>query len=477
MVLSVEQLRSAPADGIADRVAAEPESQWFDRNSAQIKPHKLAESLVALANADGGLLVIGILDGRCEGVDRDPQRQNQWRQAGLDCTQPPVRYNAHLIDCVNLHGEADHLLALDVMPGEQVHATTKDEVYLRVGDSNRKLSFAQRLELQYDRGDTTFELSRPPEASGDRLDADLVAKYADRIGYQDQLRLLRARDLVDRSDRLNTAGLLLFGQHPQRPFPQAWVRVLRYEGTELRRGSEQNIKHDVFCEGTLPVQIDRARETILEHLPLRRALGSDGVFDWLPIIPEEVWMEALVNAVVHRAYSNFGDHIRVSIFDDRMEVASPGRFPGVSPPDDLTNVRRFARNPRIARVMSDLAYGQELGEGLRRMVSVMESRGLRRPMIRQTAGGTEVLLSGLFDALSAISTLSPNARRIYALLDHGGDMRTGVVAELAGVARPTALRYLAELESAKLILRVGSSPKDPTAYWTLRRHEPSTLTA
>ena len=71
-------------------------------------------------------------------------------------------------------------------------------------------------------------------------------------------------------------------------------------------------------------------------------------------------------------------------------------------------MRRFARNPRIARVMSDLAYGQELGEGLRRMVSVMESRGLRRPTIRQTAGGTDITMSGALDVLSAISTLSPS---------------------------------------------------------------------
>ena len=248
------------------------------------------------------------------------------------------------------------------------------------------------------------------------------------------------------------------------------MRILRYEGSERRSGSDQNIVQDVACEGTLPQQIDAAREAMLELLPVRRALGADGLFEWLPIIPEEVWIEALVNAVIHRAYSNFGDHIRVSIFDDRIEVSSPGRFPGVSPPDDLTNVRRFARNPRIARVMSDLAYGQELGEGLRRMVSVMEARGLRRPSVRQTAGGTEVTLSGAFDALSAISTLSPIARRLYELLEHGGDMRTGVLAELAAVARPTALRYLGELESVRLVIRVGSSPKDPTAYWTLREH-------
>ena len=99
-------------------------------------------------------------------------------------------------------------------------------------------------------------------------------------------------------------------------------------------------------------------------MPKRRALGPDGRFGWFDIVPEEVWLEALVNAVIHRAYSNFGDHVRLEVFDDRLEVSSPGRFPGIASVDDLGDVRRFARNPRIARVMADLSYGQELGEGL-----------------------------------------------------------------------------------------------------------------
>ena len=470
MPVTLERLQGAEPTEVAAIVLSENENQWFDRKSQRIKPQQLAESLVALANADGGTLVIGAHDGRCEGVDKVHRRHNQWRQTGLDCTQPPVRYASHLVDCVNQDGEDDHLFVIDVSPGEQVHATTKDEVFLRVGDSNRKLNFEQRLELQYDRGDTTFEASVPPSARDLALNAEAVSEYAELLSHPEPERLLRARALVDLDDRPNAAGLLLFGTAPQRAFPQAWVRVTRYEGAERRTGGDQNVVHDVACEGTLPLQIDAARDVIRELLPTRRALGADGRFQWLPIVPEEVWIEALVNAVLHRAYSNFGDHIRVSIFDDRMEVSSPGRFPGVSPPEDLTNVRRFARNPRIARVMSDLAYGQELGEGLRRMVSVMESRGLRRPTIRQTAGGTDITMSGALDVLSAISTLSPTARRIYELLEAAGNLRTGALAELAGVARPTALRYLAELESARLVLRVGSSPKDPTAYWTLRQH-------
>ena len=105
----------------------------------------------------------------------------------------------------------------------------------------------------------------------------------------------------------------------------------------------------------------------------------------------------LYYAVRRRSYRNFGDHIRATVFDDRIEVSSPGRFPGITALDDLTSVRRFARNPRIARVMAELSYGQEFGgqefgEGLRRMVEAMAAAGRPRPAIAQDYGGVVVTL-------------------------------------------------------------------------------------
>ena len=66
-----------------------------------------------------------------------------------------------------------------------------------------------------------------------------------------------------------------------------------------------------------------------------RTLGADGRFEWIPNVPEDAWLEALVNAVVWRVYSDSGDHIRVSIFDDRANVVNPGLFPSGVPPADL----------------------------------------------------------------------------------------------------------------------------------------------
>ena len=457
-----------PPHAVTERLLNEPEGQWFDRKSARTAPRDLAETLVAMANAEGGMIAVGLHNGVCEGVDSRHPVQNNWRQAGLDFTLPPVRYDVTLLDCVNRQGANDHLFIVTVPPGIQVHSTARDEVFLRVGDENRRLSFEQRMELRYDRGDTTFEATPSRTYGNAELDEKSVANYADTVGHSNPQRLLEARDLINGNSELSTAGILLFGADPQRVYPQAYVRVLKYSGRERRTGTEQNLVSDVRCEGTLPHQVDTAQMAMREAMPKRRALGPDGRFGWLDIVPEEVWLEALVNAVIHRAYSNFGDHIRLEVFDDRVEVSNPGRFPGITSLEDLTAVRRFARNPRIARVMADLSYGQELGEGLRRMVAVMESGGRQLPIVKQSAGGVTVALLGEVVGPGELAALSPLARALFREISTVERVGTGELMRLTNRSRPIVLRSLRELESRGMVRRVGNSPSDPRAYWTVQ---------
>lgn len=154
------------------------------------------------------------------------------------------------------------------------------------------------------------------------------------------------------------------------------------------------------------------------------------------------------------------------MFDDRVEVSSPGSFPGVVSLDDLTDVKRFARNPRIARVMSELEYGQELGEGLRRMVAVMESGGRQRPVVQQTEGTTLVTLLGEVVGPRELAGLPMAAHDLFQQLSLAGRSGTGVLVQLSDYSRPVVLRNLRMLESRGLIRHVGNSPTDPRAYWT-----------
>lgn len=462
----VSSALALPPDEVGRALLAVPEDQWFDRKAAGISREKLAQLEVAFANAEGGVVVVGLSDGRVQGTRHAPDRVNGLRQAAIDLTVPVVPHRVETVPCVNDAGEPDELLVVRVEVGTQLYATHKDEVYLRIGDETRRLTYDQRRELLFDKGQAAYEAEPLGDATLDDLDLPLVDGYAHALGSSRVARLLSARGLAA-GDSLTVAGALLFAAHPQRWLPQAHVRVLHYRGTHRETGSRQQIASDHRFEGPLPYQIDEAREAIRSVQPTRRALGRGGRFEDVPLVPEDAWLEALVNAVVHRSYSVAGDHVRVDVFDDRIEVSSPGRFPGLVRLDDPLNAVRFARNPRIARVLADLNFGQELGEGIRRMFEEMRAAGLADPLYRQTSGSVHVVLSGEPVNRALDATLPEETRLVVGALREAGRLSTGEVQEILGFGRPATLRRLDALRAAGVVEWVGKSARDPRAYWRL----------
>ena len=374
-------LAAGPAE-VGARVLALAEDQWFDRKGAAIAPKDLAVVLVAFANAEGGIVVVGASNGRVRGLAGARKKLNELRQASVNFTVPPVRVHVREVDCVDEDRAPDILLVVHVDVGERVHELTNGECYLRVGDSSHKLSYVQRQELDFDKGQAQYDGYTAAGVTLDDLDTGLVNNYRSRTGATASTEaLLGARGLLDRAGGLTNGAYLLFGQHPQDLFPQAYVRVLRFltreRGTGARLGLDDAA--DIRIEGPIPHVIQRARREIEKLLPHRRALSpTSGRFEPIPIIPTDAWLEGLVNAVVHRSYSLGGDHIRVEIYPDRLEIESPGRFPGLADPTHPLQISRFARNPRIARVCADLRIGQELGEGIKRIFEEMRAVGLSR---------------------------------------------------------------------------------------------------
>jgi ATP-dependent DNA helicase RecG len=164
-----------------------------------------------------------------------------------------------------------------------VHANSRDEVFLRVGDETRRLSFHQRQELLFDKGQASYE-ARPLKGAGSQaLDEPLLKQYARAVGHPDIWRLLRARGLAGRGEELTIAGLLLFAREPQAVLPEAFVRVLRYRGRERGTGAGQHLLEDVRIEGPIPRQLREARAVIERLQPVRRALiSATGRFGEVP---------------------------------------------------------------------------------------------------------------------------------------------------------------------------------------------------
>ncbi len=418
-----------PAE-IGPAVLALAEDQWFDRKSIRVSPQKLSQALVALGNAEGGAIVVGVSDGVVEGTDAERDRRNELMQAHVQHAVPPVRARSRLVACTTSGGAPDHLLVVDVVAGDEVHATTRDDVYLRIGDESRRLTFVQRQELLLDKRQSELE-AQVTDVATSEVDEELAVGHAARLGAPSWERLFEGRGLsVDR--RLTVAGLVLFGRNPQRELPDAQLRVSRFDGTTRGTGSRQSLRSDARFDGPLLRALPAAIDQVRQVQPRRRALGRGGRFD------------------------------------DRIEVTSPGRFPGLVDLRDPSRATRFARNPRIARVSADEGFAQEVGEGLRRMAEEMSLANFAPPAYRQGEGSVRLTLSGAAPPVGeGIEPLPEGSDLIVAALREAGALSTRDLAEVWGVARPTALRRLATLRERAVVEWVGKSPRDPHARWRL----------
>lgn len=473
--VGIEQLRLLAEDGVVKFLTSRAEDQWLERTSARTDARHLGNLMVGFANGEGGLIVIGIRDGRIEGVAGAGKRMNEWRQAALDFTEPPVRHKFELIECTNADGQPDHIVVIEVESSERAHENNRGETYFRVGDENRRLGALEAQELRYDKGDSTFDGTAVADADLSDLDPALIDRYLRRVGARASAEVvLPARGLAAERDGLprpTVAGLLVFGRAPQTAFPEASLRLLRYRGSSRETGTRGNVTRDRRLEGPIVAQIDAARQLLRRWLPPAIRLEREGRFVRSTLIPQFVWLEAIVNAVTHRSYSIGGDHVRVELFDDRLEVESPGRLPGLVRLDNIRSTR-FARNPRVARALSDLGYGRELGEGVNRMFEEMSRAGLPDPVYTQGPASVRVILLADPIARHILDRLPPGSERFVEYLSRSERVTTTQAVELLRASRPTVLRYLRDLAEQGLIEHVGTSLKDPRGYWRVTRGRP-----
>ena len=460
----------------ADALLTTPEGQWFERKSARSGLDVIARSVIGFANAEGGVVAVGLSDGRVEDMAARGGHANAVRRVPRTHCAPPPRVRCHEVDVAQ--GEhTGSVLLLEVAPGETLHETPGGECFLRVGDSTVKLNAAQREELAYDRGAAQYEArSMPGVALSDLGERHLTALRAALATVNPTTQMLSARSLLTPQGTVTVAAYLLLADEPGLLMPHAHVRVLRYLSPHEGSGARQSLADDgdARIEGPIPQVIAEATQQIDAWLPRRRALQSDGRFGPVPVVPRDAWLEGLVNAVVHRSYSMAGDHIRVALFPDRVEIESPGRFPGLVDLGHPLDINRYARNPRIARVCHDLGFTQEKGEGIRRIIEEMRARDLADPIYKQTAGSVRLTLLGTHRLRAEQTAALPAgaAKALAVLRRVGRPMGTGEVAMATGLQRPATIRALRTLRDLGEIEWHGTTATDPRATWSL----PSGLT-
>ncbi len=362
-----------------------PEGQTFDCKSVLVDPKALAIIVVAMANADGGTIAVGISDKTraIEGVDQDLPHLNELLRVPLDFCIPSVNVKTELLPCIDDKGNNNHVLLIEVPASPRLHTNQADEAFWRVGDKSRKLQFEERLSLMYDKGERYYEDSPAYDATLDDIDMDAVKAYTSRISYgkspAEYLQENKGFVSVDgQTQKVSTACILLFGKRPQNFFPRARVRFIRFMGTEERVGREMNVIKDVTFEGRILDQIQKMVEYIETQVKEHSYLGENGTFVTEREYPKFVIQEMTVNSVCHRDYSIKGTEIQIKMFDDRLVFETPGRLPGTVRADNIRHTH-FSRNPKIAEYLKAYDYVKEFGEGVDRMCRELAALGVQEP--------------------------------------------------------------------------------------------------
>lgn len=374
-------------ENIKDR----PEGQTFDCKSVKIEPKALAVPIVAMANADGGMLAIGISDKtrRIEGIDQHTAHVNELLKVPFSLCIPSVNIKPEYIPCIDSEGKPNHVLLLHIPASATLHANQADEVFMRVGDSSRKLGFEERMSLMYDKGERYFEDTAAYDATIEDIDFNYVQDLLNVIGYtKSPLEYLKENNnfitYKDGKEQISTACILLFGKKPQLFFPRARVRFIRYLGTEEKVGREMNVIKDVTFEGRIIDQIRKTIDYLESQVKEHTYLGEKGVFvtdrEYSPFVLQEM----TVNSICHRDYSIKGTEIQIKMFDDRLVFETPGKFPGIVRSDNIRHTH-FSRNPKIAEFLKAYKYVREFGEGVDRMCKELEAKGLHDPKYILTA--------------------------------------------------------------------------------------------
>ena len=330
-----------------------------------------ADEIAAFANAAGGVVLAGVADdGKVIGMSR-AQIANLDAllvEVSTDTIKPPVRIRTHHTEL----SDGRLVLLAEVPESDSVHESPGGN-YIRVGASKRLMGGDERLRLAQRRSQARFLWfdKQPVPETGFRTLAEALWKplLSAEGAAEPEAALGKLALLVDDEAgvlRAAVAGVLLCTPNPEQWLPNACITATRYRGRD--RASGQIDAQEIT--GPLNEQIAGAVAFAARNMQV--AARKDPARSDLPQYSERAVFEALVNAVVHRDYSIRGTKIRLSMFDDRLEIQSPGSLPNNLTVESMAS-RQSTRNEALTSVLARMPVGGTRGGEDRRYY--MERRG------------------------------------------------------------------------------------------------------
>ena len=346
----------------------------------------IAKTLVAFANADGGELFVGIEDDNTvTGLQYNEEKNNIVLKAPATHIHPDTPLPIKRATIIAYEGQKVAYFSVE-KGSKYVHLTSKGECFQRkdyesVPTASEHIRFVREEETsrEYDRQFVDF-------ASISDLNLQLVSEVAHTVSKsmspEKFLQYLELAEFDGDRLRLRRSPLLLFAKNVSKWHPRCQVRILRVKGTEEKTGENFNVEEIAEVSGNIFSLIEASWDNLRPNLTETR-FSKDALFKTQIIYPELACKEALINAITHRDYSIEGRGIEIRIFDDRLEILSPGKLLSSITIKDLQELKGVhqTRNTYIGRVLREFGYIRELGEGMRRMYELMKNNELVAPKI------------------------------------------------------------------------------------------------
>lgn len=464
------------------------ENQYFERKGLgekEIAPTKIANELIGMLNADGGVLAFGVSnDGEIQDVNALGEKLSDYRNLYVDFIEPHGNIKLEEVD---IEGKRIFLYHVDQDIERIFKRKDNEQIFLRVDDRNKQLDRDAVRNLEYDKQIRKFEDEIEPEFDFNDLDIKLLNGYKQKLNYEgDALDLLVKRHLAIKKDnqfKIKKAGVLLFAKDPEKYITSASLRYIRYEGTDVKVGTEHNVVKDERFENNIPWIIGQVKKFLKTTLKDYYFLDLEtGRFNKVPEYPEEAWLEGIVNALCHRSYNVQGNAIYIKHYDDRLEISNSGPLPAQV---NVENIRteRFSRNPRIARVLEDMGFVRQLNEGVSRIYQSMEKSLLSTPEYIERNGNVYLTLRNkisnhtktISDAI--LKTVQENwqkyndtQKRILQYLFYHNHATISELAENIGIHENNVRLYVNQfLYNEKILERLSEKKRDKNAKYAFKK--------
>ena len=377
-----------PLDPRAIIAAGENAKIEFKRDDRNLRPEHLAREVVAFANMNGGMIVLGVDDdGTVSGVTRENA------QGWLMDTVIGRYVDPQLIPDYDEFVVDDQTVAIVTVPAgaakpygvrQQDRHQDRIDYYVRLGDTSQRAGREQMARLFQSSGLVSVERMPIHGSSLADLDIRRLEDYFHNILREEQVadwgQILLNRELLVADEwregvrYCSYAACVLFGREPRRRMPQAGLRLLVFPGAEMDYDAnldevldipfvglkERNEKH--FIEQSLP---NRVLSYLQAHISRERLEGMQRHRIW--DYPKEVIRELLVNAFAHRDWTRPTD-VQLTVFADRLEVTSPGALPNGVTVEKAKQGLRVPRNSNIVNILRDYDLMEHRGMGIRRKV-------------------------------------------------------------------------------------------------------------